>query len=479
MKTSDDDASSKDVTVAKEESLVYEIDPAKEKKLVRKLDLTIMPIFALLYFLSFLDRANIGNAAVAGMKTTLALNTVQYSAAVSGFYATYILAEIPSLLVVKRLKPHNYMAFLVAAWSLVTIFSGFMKSFWSLLLTRLLLGLFEGGFFPCQSLYISMTYKREEQATRQAYLYICSCFSGAFGGMIAIGLTEIPQGGSMPGWSWLYIIEGVVSICGAFLVYFGLPDDPTTAKFFNDEEKELMAIRARQRQEYMGSATFEWRQVFITFKDPKVYLSAVIQFCTDIVLYGFTTFLPSILELELGNTALQAQYLSVPVYVASAIAMGTIAYFSDRTLVRFPFMIAMNLVGMVGYIILLASSNSGANYFATYLIALPLYATTGLNITWLNNNMAPHYRRATALGFNQSLGNLAGVIAGQVYRTSPYKLGNGFSLGCMVVGTLCTVFMSLYLRSQNRQKDAILNGTRKDHMAEREGCDGLTFKYIF
>lgn len=140
-----------------------------------------MPMFPLLYFLSFLDRSNIGNASVAGMSKDLNLTTAQYSTAVSVFYATYIATEIPSVLIVRKIGPHYYMSILVLSRVLVTLFSGFVRSYWSLVLTRLLLGLFEGGFFPCQSLYITMTFKREEQAVRQAYLYVCSCFSGAFG----------------------------------------------------------------------------------------------------------------------------------------------------------------------------------------------------------------------------------------------------------------------------------------------------------
>lgn len=145
---------------------------------------------------------------------------------------------------------------------------------------------------------------------------------------------------------------------------------------------------------------------------------------------------------------------------------------------RSPFILAMNLFAFIGHVILLTNTKSGVNYFATYPIAMPLYARTGLSITWINNNMAPHYRRAAALGCNQSMGNLAGVIAGQVYRKAPYTLGNAFSLGCVCVGSLATVAMALHLRHSNTVKAQILNAERKDTKKDRMGSNGLKFVNI-
>lgn len=109
-------------------------------------------------------------------------------------------------------------------------------------------------------------------------------------------------------------------------VWFGLPDDPTRAKFWSPEEREVMLVRETQRQEYLGSQVFSWDEVSMAFKDPKVYLTALIQFFQDIILYGFSTFLPSILRLDLGFSAIEAQYLSVPVYF-----VGGVCFFVSRS----------------------------------------------------------------------------------------------------------------------------------------------------
>jgi len=453
------------------------IDPAEEAKLVKKLDRYIMPLFSLIYFLSFLDRSNIGNARVAGMQSQLGITDSQFSTAVSIFYATYVTVELPGTLAVKRIGPRHYISFAMIAWSLITIFTCFVRSYGSLLAVRLLLGLVEGSIFPSQNLVITMTYKRNEQNKRIGYLYICSCFSGAFGGLIASGITKIKPSGNFDSWSWLFVIEGLVSLICALLVYIALPNDPKNAKFLNAREKELMLIRAEQAKRYQGNQKFEMKEVYAAWKDPKVWLACIIQFCCDIVLYGFSTFLPSILKLQLGYTSLEAQYLSVPCYVTAAIGVGTISYISDHYGHKYYLLIVGNCFAIIGYILLLVNKKGGVNYFATYMVSIAIYSSVGINLTWMNVNMAPHYRRATALGTNQMFGNVAGAIAGQIYRSSPYKLGNAFSLGCAVVGSILGTVLKLYLDRENKIKEQILNGEREDHLKERTGDKELTFKY--
>lgn len=212
---------------------------------------------------------------------------------------------------------------------------------------------------------------------------------------------------------WVYIVEGVFSITCVLAIWFGLPNDPSTAYFLSDEQKAMMKRRAEERKQYMGSEDFSWIEVKTAFRDPKLWVSGCIQFCQDILLYGFSTFLPSILA-AMKYSTLQSNYLTIPVYLFGAIVFLTAARISDRFQIRGPVVFAANIFGIVGYIILLTVPTSGVKYFATYLCAVAVYVGPGLNLTWLNVNVAPHYRRATAIGFQQSMGNSAGIVAGQV-----------------------------------------------------------------
>lgn len=138
-------------------------DPVVEKRVLRKLDIRLAPLFAVLYFIAYLDRSNIGNAAVAGLRDDLRLTGPQFSTAVSVFFATYVAFELPVVLAMKKLRPHRALSIMVFSWAIVTVGTAFVKNFGQLVAVRVLLGACEAGFFPCLSLYITTTFKREEQ----------------------------------------------------------------------------------------------------------------------------------------------------------------------------------------------------------------------------------------------------------------------------------------------------------------------------
>lgn len=131
----------------------------------------------------------------------------------------------------------------------------------------------------------------------------------------------------------------------------------------------------------------------------------------------------------------------------------------------------------MGYILLLSVDKNAVKYFATFVCTIAVYNGTGLNLAWLNVNMAPQYRRATAIGIQQTIGNSAGIVAGQVYRKSPYMLGHGFSLGCIVVANILVTIHLVYLLRKNKEKQAILAGDKEDTRRKTTGDRDVDFKY--
>ncbi|RAK91799.1 MFS transporter [Aspergillus costaricaensis CBS 115574] len=452
------------------------LDPAKEKKLLLKLDMAFVPIIMLTYLSCFLDRSNIGNVKVAGMPEDIHASDSEYSTAVSIFYATYVLLEAPWAVAMKKLTPRNILTGLCIIWSITTVFTGFIHNVASLYATRLILGGCEAGLFPCLNLYLTMVYRREEQAKRVSYLMSCAAISGAVGGLLAYALLHMDGIGGKAGWRWVYIIEGIFSLICAVLIWFGLPNDPSNAYFLTDEEKYMMRVRNEQRRKYMGSEHFSWEEMRIALRDPKLMFSALTQFCQDILLYGFSTFLPTILG-SLGYNSLMSNVLTVPVYIWAAIVFIAVAFCADR-FGRFSiFILVTNIFGIVGYILLLTVSSDPVKYFATYLCGVAVYTGVGLNVAWLNVNVAPQYRRALAIGLQQTVGNCAGIVAGQVYRTSPYVLGNAFSLGALVVSQIIVALHAMYLRRENKMKEDILAGEKEDTRRVKTGDGEVEFRY--
>jgi hypothetical protein len=122
--------------------------------------------------------------------------------------------------------------------------------------------------------------------------------------------------------------------------------------------------------------------------------------------------------------------------------------------------------------------NTAVEYFATFLIGVTTYTSVSLNVAWLNVNIAPQYRRALEIGLQQTIGNCAGIVAGQVYRTKPYVLGNAFSLGSVVVAQLVVTGYAYYLRQENKTKEQILSGEKEETRRVQTGDGALDFKYI-
>ncbi|EPY52710.1 nicotinic acid plasma membrane transporter [Schizosaccharomyces cryophilus OY26] len=415
--------------------VVNVINKSVEKGALKKMDLVISPIIAFLYLMAFLDRSNIGNASVAGMTEDLNLYNERLNVAISIFYVLYILVETPSVILVKHFRPSRMLAFISFAWSIVVLFSGFISSYGGLIVTRLILGLLEGCLFPALNLYLTTVYTREEQCQRLSYLFCASGLAGAFGGLFAYALEQVHVG--VP------------------LSLFLLPDDMEKSWFLNPQERQVASLRKEANLRYLGQQKFEWKEVRKAFKDLKVYVSATSQFCADMVLYGFSSFLPTIVK-GIGFTGLQSNYMTIPVYIAGVIAFLIAANASDRTKIRSPYLISASIIAAVGYIILIASNSNAAKFTACFIVAIGCYIGPGMNLGWLNNNVAGHYKRATAIGIQQTIANSSGIVAGQIYRSTNaprYILGHSFTLGCVLVGLIGYIVLFFSLRNANKKRD--------------------------
>ncbi|KAH8811112.1 retrograde regulation protein 2 [Xylogone sp. PMI_703] len=409
----------------------------KEAKVVRKLDLFITPVILLLQLISYLDRGNIGFAATQGMSKDIHLKGNQLNIAVSIFYLFYILTEFPTAMWVKRVQFHIAIPILTACWGLICLCTGFIQNFAGLVVCRLLLGIFEGCLFPSMTLLLVNWYKREEVATRIAFLYVGSALSGAFGGLIAFGILFMDGTANYAGWRWLYIIEGLATIVFAVGCYFAIPKSYSTAYFLNQEDKEVMKIRQEQMAAYSGGdGKYTKKDVKHAAGDIKTWLHGFIQvFCATII-YGFGTFLPVILKNGFHYSTMQAQYLVIPVNVVGAICYAVGAILADRYKARFISLIVTAPLGIIGYSILLSKQSAGVWYFSTYLISASCYLITGTNIGWHSINCAPDGKRAASLGVHLGLANVGGIVAGQIYQSTDaprYLMGHGWSLASIGV----------------------------------------------
>jgi MFS family permease len=171
---------------------------------------SVLPVLALMFLCSFLDRTNVGNAKIIGLEVDLKLSNLQYTQGLAVFYATYIASELPSNLVLKRVSPRIWLPTLTVAWGIVAMCLGFVQNFASFVAVRAILGITEGGLLPGMVLYLSGLYTRAELALRIGIFYTAASLSGAFGGLLARGLAAIAPAGGLAGWRWIFIVEGLL-----------------------------------------------------------------------------------------------------------------------------------------------------------------------------------------------------------------------------------------------------------------------------
>ncbi|PVH80464.1 retrograde regulation protein 2 [Cadophora sp. DSE1049] len=453
----------------------------REAKLLRKLDCFIAPVMMLLMLISYLDRGNIGFAATQGMTEDINLKGSELNTAVSVFYIFYILAEFPTSVLVKRLQFNRVIPTITFCWGIVCLCTGFVKAFPSLIVTRILLGFFEGCLFPSMTLFLCQWYKRDELATRIAFLFIASALSGAFGGLIAWAILYMDGVSGLAGWRWLYIIEGIITVVWAAICIYVVPKNYETAYFLNEDDRVIMRHRAELSEAYSGgSGHYGMKDIKEAAKDVKSWLHGVIQICVVTILYGFGTFLPLIIKNGFHYSTVQAQYLVIPVNIWGAIVYAIGAYLSDKHKTRFLPLVLCAPIGIAGYAILLADVPPAVSYFATYLIATACFLCTGTNIAWLSGNCAPDGKRAASLGILLTLTNIGGVVSGQIYQSKAapkYTLGHAWSLGCLGFA-FCGwwVVRAMYMRRE-KEKDRLLaeGWVREDEVTDRSP----EFRYQF
>ncbi|SPN99133.1 related to high affinity nicotinic acid permease [Cephalotrichum gorgonifer] len=432
-----------------------QIDPAIQKRALLKFDAVVLGCFGLMYMLANLDRNNLGNANIMGLPEDLNLKGNQFGNAVSIFFATYVVFEAPCSIILKPIGPRYLLSVCMLGWGAVCLSMAFVKNANQLYACRLLLGLFEASLIPCINTYAGMVYLRSEMSIRSAIYYAFSAIAGAFGGLLASGISTI-KNNTLNHWSWLFLIEGAMTIGLVPVIFFAFPESPLTAWFLNEEERNVMRLRYELNPHLGIDEAFSWNNVFSAFKDVKLWIHAVLQFSVDISLFGFTTFLPALVK-GLGYTGVHAQLLTVPVYAWATIAYFGIAFASDGKGLRGPFILGALVFLVAGYAVMLGTDSIAARYTAVFILAVGIYPTTGIAIVWLNSNFAGHYKRATAVGTTFTIGNVAGAVVGQIFQAQSqprYLPGVRIALafGCLAMVLVLVLMAGLHWTNKKRQQ---------------------------
>ncbi|KAL2817646.1 major facilitator superfamily domain-containing protein [Aspergillus granulosus] len=438
-------------------SALGEKKESEKSHIIRKFDLHLLILFTIINLFSFIDRVNIGNARLLGLQDDLDLSGNRFNIALTCLLVTYCVVELPSNILCKIIGGHIYIPCLVLGFGLITTCTALVENRGSLYTCRVLLGVCEGGISPGLVFLLSLFYRRHELGFRTSIYISASSASGAFGGLLAIGLSKIPQWGLIHTWKNIFFFEGLVSMILAVIAFITIPSGPGTAKFLTESQRKLavdrLQIDAAGTGEHRRTTLQDVRQGLTTLP---IVACAIGFFFGNTCAQSFSLFSPSIIG-AMGYTDELAQLLSVGPYVVACLLSILTGYISDHYRTRGPLILATAPLGIAGTALLLFLPDSmpGAKYGALYLAAPGIYAFLPLWITWAVNNAATRTVKAVAAGLVFSVGSLGGILAPWVYlaRDAPgYRTGHAVMFAFLMASWGVCVGLILYIKRVNRRK---------------------------
>ncbi|KDE06251.1 hypothetical protein MVLG_03410 [Microbotryum lychnidis-dioicae p1A1 Lamole] len=429
--------------------------PEEEAKIWRKVDLRLLPYLALLYLLSFMDRGNIGNARLAGLEADLKMTGDDYAIALSAFFISYCLFEVPSNLMLKKLRPSIWLSSITIVWGIVMTLMGVVHNFAGLVATRVALGIAEAGLFPGVILYLTLWYPRHMCQQRIAFFFSAATLAGAFSGLLAYGIQFMSGVGGRNGWSWIFILEGLLTTLAGIGAFWAIVDSPRSSHFLTKEEQDFIIWRKTTDSGASGEATnVSWTYIRQALTSWQCWLALGYYFGIVVPLYSIGLFMPTLIQAFGKYTRPQVQLLTIPVYVFACIYVLITAIYADRMKTRFPFVMAALGLSALGIIINLTPAPSGVKYFGLFLTAAGSYGGLPAVVTWLSNNLSGQTKRGVGSAFQIGIGNLGALVSSNVYRKKPrYFLGHGSVLGCIVLGLFCAPLYAYLLKRENEKKE--------------------------
>ncbi|RDW65968.1 hypothetical protein BP6252_09603 [Coleophoma cylindrospora] len=410
-------------------------DKAAESRLLWKMDLMILPALFVFYTLSFLDRINIGNAAIEGMNEELGLN-------VGNRFNISILARI------------------------ITLCKGFVSSYQAFYGLRLLLGFFEAGLVPGIIYVTSMYYRRHEYQKRFSLMFVATSVGGGFGGLLAYAIAKLSGSSGYAGWRWIYIIEGSVTCFIAALAPLILVDWPDKCRFFSPAERELIHLRLIDDGGEFRMDTLDRRAAKRIVLDWKIYLGSLTCMGLTTSTLAISVFLPVVLS-EFGWKASEAQIHTIPIYMFTLVLTLLLSWISDRIKHRYGFIMLCCVMATIGYGMLLNSEHlsRGTKYGACFLIAGGGLCSGPITIVFLSNNLAGHWKRSVGSAILVSFSGIAGIIGTLMFLNSQkplYHTGFATGLGMAWLSGFSATIMVTGMWIENRKRD---RGERNDRLS--------------
>ncbi|CED82688.1 Permease of the major facilitator superfamily [Phaffia rhodozyma] len=407
----------------------------EEKRLVRKIDKRLMPMFWVMYVLNYIDRTNIGNAKVAGMSTDLKLSTTM---------------------------PSIFLPGIMFIWGGMTVSAMGINSYSGLVALRFCLGIIEAGFFPGVIFLMSCWYKPYEISKRLALFYSAAMMSGAFGGLLAGAITGNMDGtAGIAGWKWLFGVEGLATVVVSLIAFFVLPDFPHNTPFLNEEERQLAVERLKTEES--DAPSLSHMQAFLkAVKSYKTWLLALGYMQVSSIgnhhpisgIMGAGTisyFFPTLMT-TLGHTGVMANYYTVPIYSVVLVCSITVGFSADKFNEKPFHIMGCCMWAAMCFIVVAVVKTSAVRYAFIILGASGVWSACPLFLSYALQNFPDRESRAISIALINGLGNSASIYGSYIWPSTngpQYPIGFGCTTAFITTAAIAVV-INIYLQKRRK-----------------------------
>jgi len=391
-----------------------------ESRTHRKLRVRLLPFLFLLYVIAFIDRINIGFAALT-MNRELAITTQQFGFAAGVFFFGYFLFEVPSNLLLQKVGARIWIARILVTWGILATLTGLVHTIHQLYIVRFLLGLAEAGYFPGIVLYLTYWFRQRERAQALALFLTGLPVTSIVGAPISGLILDHAHFLGVSSWRWLLILEGLPAIIGGIVTYFVLPNRPEEATFLSTEEKELLqADLLGEEREKLERHHYSVGEAML---NGRVLSLAIAEFGILIGSYTFQFWAPQLiksLSSQFSNTTV-GLLVMIP-HLVGGVAMVLVSVSSDRRLERRYHAGIPALLGGIALLLIGVFHSSVTLIVLLSLLAVAAYAWTGpffaLPSEFLTGSAA-----AAGIGLINSIGNLGGFVGSYAMGVVSGRIG--------------------------------------------------------
>ncbi|MGD9502582.1 MAG: MFS transporter [Methyloceanibacter sp.] len=427
---------------------------AAKQAAIAKASRRLIPFLVLCYAVNFLDRVNVGYAALA-MNDDLGFTPSIFGIGAGIFFVGYILCEVPSNLALQRFGARIWIARIMVSWGLAATAMALVSGETSFYLMRFLLGVAEAGFFPGIILYLTYWFPARERARIVALFMAAIPLATMVGGPISGALLEMHGFLGLKGWQWMFIIEGVPAVVLGFVALRFLDDGPEKARWLDPEERQALSHTLAAEADAARSVGYSDLGQALT--RPRVLALGLIYFCMVIGLYGMSFWMPQVIQ-SYGLSPLAIGFATAIPYFFATITMVLWGAHSDRTGERIFHIALALLVGGAAF-----AWSAAPLSLALILVALTL-ATSGtyaaVSTFWsLPTSILAGTGAAAGLALINSMGNVSGLVGPPLIgvlreETGSFTAALLFLAGMLVLGAALTLLFGAVERARTARQRA-------------------------